>query len=151
MLTQLIYISAPVPEYSAEINSALEQKQLKNKSRGINGMMLSHTNFYLQIIEGDRKVVNSLYHEIVCDIRHTDITLVRYQDINRLQFNDWLYAVLDKNLDAGFYQHINDLIDIDSDFIHTLTSTAAMCILRRAAVIVSVKLNQSLQGLTIKL
>jgi hypothetical protein len=139
MLVQLIYVSTPVPEKMEEVNASLPGNQLRNKERGISGMVLSHPNFYMQILEGERSEVSKLFHKIMCDKRHTDVTIVRFQDAMRSEFTRWDYAIIDKNLDEDFAEYIHDLIDVNIDFKRDMSSSCAMSVLRRAFAILTMK------------
>jgi Sensors of blue-light using FAD len=141
MLTQLIYVSTPVPEYQNEVISSFADNRIQNQKIGINGMILSHKNFYLQILEGEREAVNNLYHSIVADHRHTDLLLIRYQEIQRPHFTDWHYAVIDQKLDEIFYRYINDLVNVDENFNKDLTSSCAMALFRRARAVLLATLS----------
>jgi hypothetical protein len=139
MLVQLIYVSTPVPEKMDEVNSMLAGNQMRNKERGISGMILSHKNFYLQILEGERSAVSKLFAKIMCDKRHTDVTILRFQDPMRSEFSRWDYAIIDENLDKDFYEYINDLVDMNLDFKRDMSSSCAMAVLRRAFAILTLK------------
>jgi hypothetical protein len=139
MLVQLIYVSTPVAEKMEEVNASLPSNQLRNKEREISGLILSHPNFYLQILEGERATVSKLFHKIMCDNRHTDVTIVRFQDSMRTEFSRWDYAVIDENLDKDFYEYINDLVDVNIDFKRDMSSSCAMAVLRRAFAILTMK------------
>jgi len=139
MITQLVYVSTPIDACIDEFNSSLPLNQIKNNECGITGMMLTHKHFYMQLIEGDRSLVNLLYNKIVVDSRHRNVTLVKYQDIVTRQFDDWYYAVIDKDIDPIFYRSITDLVNVGDDFVNTVSGPVAMCVLHRTAAIACIK------------
>jgi hypothetical protein len=139
MLVQLIYVSTPVAEKIGEVNASLPGNQLRNKERGISGLVLSHPKFYLQILEGERIAVSKLFHKIMCDKRHQDVTIIRFQEAMRSDFSRWDYAIIDENLDTDFYENIRDLLDFEIDFKRDMSSSCAMAVLRRAFAIITMK------------
>lgn len=138
MLVQLIYVSVPKEGKRDEINAELPGFQKRNKEKGMGGMVLSHAKFILQLIEGERHLVNKAYRSIMSDDRHTQVTLIRYNDVRKAEFLDWNFAVIDNgNCEcsencAEFLHHmLPDLNNVSRD----ITSSSAMAIIRKAAMI----------------
>jgi hypothetical protein len=92
MLVRLIYASRAVePIDQKMLDTILEQSRTTNMDAGITGMLCSceDTNTFLQALEGGRAQVNALYGHIVCDKRHTDVTLLAYDEIDERRFANW--------------------------------------------------------------
>ena len=92
MLVRLLYASrttSPIDE--ALVASILEQSRKYNQEHGITGILCTASpgNVFLQLIEGGRAAVNTLYGNIVRDPRHTDITLLDYAEISERRFASW--------------------------------------------------------------
>ena len=83
MLVQLIYISSPIEEHRASIMKMVTNLQERNRLAGVNGILLMHDHFYLQLLEGERSTVNKIYKRIVSDHRHANVTLLKYHDTQR--------------------------------------------------------------------
>jgi hypothetical protein len=83
------------------IQEILKVSRTKNAAHNITGMLCYDPKFFMQCLEGPKGVVNELYGDIVRDSRHTQITLLEYQDIEERTFGDWSMAfVRAKDLDA---------------------------------------------------
>jgi hypothetical protein len=120
------------------INAELPIYQERNKTSGIGGMILSHEHFFLQIIEGERDKVNDIYRRIVCDKRHENVTLVRYNDIRQAEFTSWNFAVIDNDEQCKNYDCIEFLANLIPDTTKVakdISSATAMSILRKAAAV----------------
>lgn len=61
----------------------------KNKTIGVTGMMVCHHGSILQVLEGDKPVIEALYAKICTDSRHTQILLLISRDTERREFKDW--------------------------------------------------------------
>lgn len=138
MLVQLIYASIPTTGCREAINAELTRFQNRNKERGLGGMILSHEKFFLQIIEGNRALVNTIFHKIQCDKRHQSVTLLRYTDVRSAEFAEWNFAVIEDQLeyDKDVCATFLETMIPDMDCITTnLSGSHAMAILRRAAMV----------------
>ncbi len=67
----------------------------KNKSKEITGLLILSGEHFLQVLEGPAEAVNPLFHEIIKDKRHTNVTLLSYEQISRRHFADWSMHVVD--------------------------------------------------------
>lgn len=95
MLTQLIYASRVTPGLgNADIRRILEVSQSNNRQTGITGALCFTGRVFLQCLEGHRKEVNATYHRIVQDSRHTEPTLLVFEEISRRQFTQWAMGYL---------------------------------------------------------
>lgn len=92
MLVRLLYASrARQPIDEALVSSILAHSQRHNQEHGITGILCTYspTNVFIQVLEGSREEVNSLYNAIVADPRHTDVTLLQYEEIRERRFAAW--------------------------------------------------------------
>ncbi len=90
MLVRLLYASRaaePVPEGLVE--SVLQQARRNNPELGITGVLCHGSEIFLQVLEGGRDSVNTLYNRIVCDRRHRRVTLLSYEEIPERRFAGW--------------------------------------------------------------
>jgi hypothetical protein len=51
--------------------------------------MYSSPELFIQVIEGGRAAVNRLYNRIIADTRHTEVTLLSYEEIDERRFAGW--------------------------------------------------------------
>ena len=71
---QLIYTSRPTIDFTEEILvEMLNASQKKNAKLGISGLLVLHDGKFIQLLEGPKENVRSLYDSIKNDPRHTDL------------------------------------------------------------------------------
>jgi hypothetical protein len=100
MLTQLIYISRAVgPQTTTVTTQILETARAFNKSHDLTGVLCQGKGLYVQVLEGERSVVNSLYRRIAADSRHVDAEIVLFGEIKNRQFKDWSMALVNLSID----------------------------------------------------
>jgi hypothetical protein len=100
MLTQLIYISRAVgPQTTSVTTQILETARAFNKSHDLTGVLCQGKGLYVQVLEGERSVVNSLYRRIAADSRHVDAEIVLFGEIKNRQFKDWSMALVNLSID----------------------------------------------------
>lgn len=75
-----------------DIPDILAVSREKNAAAGVTGILCYDPRYFLQVLEGPRKVVNALYNQIANDERHADVTLIEYSDINERLFANWTMA-----------------------------------------------------------
>lgn len=92
MLVRLMYTSRAVsPVDQEELSAILRQSKSANPPRGITGVLCccNAGGIFIQVLEGGRAAVNRLYNRIVADPRHTDVTLLTYEEIAERRFAGW--------------------------------------------------------------
>lgn len=89
-LYRLIYVSrATAPIDPKTIHAIAEASAARNRELGITGILLSNRTHFLQVLEGEMFPVNQVYRLILADTRHTDILLLGYRPIRKVQFERW--------------------------------------------------------------
>ena len=100
MRTCLIYISRAVgPQTTTVTTQILETARAFNKTHNLTGVLCQGKGLYVQVLEGERSVVNSLYRRIVADNRHDHIEIVSFSDIATRRFSSWSMALVSLNID----------------------------------------------------
>ena len=90
MLVRLMYASRAVPAVDQEELVAILRKcKTHNPALGITGVLCFSEGIFLQVIEGGRSAVNRLYNRIVTDARHTEVELLKYEEIGERRFAGW--------------------------------------------------------------
>jgi hypothetical protein len=100
MLVRLLYASRATREIDeALVGSILERSNAYNPEHGITGILCtsSHGNGFLQVLEGGRAAVNTLYGTIMRDPRHRDVTLLAYAEITERRFASWRMGTVNLN------------------------------------------------------
>jgi len=100
MLTRLIYISRSVgPQTTTVTTQILETARRYNKAHNLTGVLCQGRGLYVQVLEGDRSVVNGLYRRIVADNRHDHTEIVHFGEIESRQFKEWSMALVHLSID----------------------------------------------------
>jgi len=90
MLVRLMYASRAAQAVNADaLNAILKESKANNPALGVTGVLCYSSGIFLQVLEGGRKQVNSLYNRIVTDARHTDVVLLSYEEIEERSFAGW--------------------------------------------------------------
>jgi hypothetical protein len=90
MLVRLMYASrAANPVDQDELSAILRQSKTRNPEAGITGVLCCSEGIFIQVLEGGRAAVNRLYNRIATDSRHTDVTLLTYEEIGERRFASW--------------------------------------------------------------
>lgn len=90
MLVRLLYASRAKPQLTeTEFAAILRQARSHNPPLGITGVLCHSEGSFVQLLEGERKVVNELYNHIVADARHQEVTLLAYEEIVERRFAGW--------------------------------------------------------------
>jgi Sensors of blue-light using FAD len=97
---ELIYISKAKPNLSDDdINNILETSREFNLKHGITGCLLYHNHEFIQILEGQKKVIKDLYTNIWADDRHYDVNLLSEGEKEHREFKTWNMAYHELSVD----------------------------------------------------
>ena len=98
MLVRLLYASRAVaPLTSDTIGAILASSRKTNPSLGVTGLLCHSGDFFMQLLEGGRDVVNQLYTRIASDPRHQDVILLDYQEVVERRFANWTMGQVNLN------------------------------------------------------
>jgi len=90
MTFRLIYRSHASDNISdAEWRTIAMFSAMKNKQLGISGLLLHFEGHIMQVLEGPREAVETLYARIKRDPRHKDVDTVYAQECNAPAFETW--------------------------------------------------------------
>ena len=105
----ILYISKSVNRLGdQDLLQLLETSRDWNVKHGITGMLVyllpqnSQAGRFMQVIEGKREDITSLFHNIKSDRRHHQITLLHEGFINHRNFKDWTMGFNKTTMDNGF-------------------------------------------------
>jgi len=89
----LIYLSWATPSFSDDqLQELLLEARNHNTQFGITGLLLYGNGCFVQVLEGERDAIHSLYEQIKCDPRHRDVTTYADKTIAQRAFADWAMA-----------------------------------------------------------
>jgi len=90
MLVRLIYCSRAAQGVDAEeLHAILKASRANNPRDGITGVLCFSEGYFIQVLEGGRAALNRLYNRVVADPRHTEVTLLGYEEIHERRFSGW--------------------------------------------------------------
>lgn len=141
MLVRLLYASRSAAEIDeALVASILERSRRYNLEHGITGILCTSSpgNVFLQLLEGGRSAVNTLYTSIVRDPRHSDVTLLDYAEITERRFASWRMGRVNLNrVNQGSILRFSESAVLDPFALSGPTALALLDELTRTAAIVS--------------
>jgi hypothetical protein len=89
-MIQIAYIStATQPMTTEQLIDLLQQSFENNTATGVTGMLIFGNATFLQVLEGEERVVDGLYEKIKKDPRHNSPSLLHRKPIQRRQYDDW--------------------------------------------------------------
>jgi uncharacterized membrane protein (DUF373 family) len=89
-MIQISYISsATAPMSNQDLLGLLQECRENNAESGVTGMLIYCNATFLQVLEGDEKVVDDLIDKIRKDPRHTNLQVLHRRTIERRQHSDW--------------------------------------------------------------
>jgi hypothetical protein len=89
-LHRVIYVSSSrIPFSDQDLVELLTIAQRNNHRVGISGMLLYNDGNWLQVLEGSREAVRSMFMRIRVDNRHQDVIQVLDEPIDSRLFDQW--------------------------------------------------------------
>ena len=90
MLVRLLYASRAVPAVDhEELLAILKKSKVNNPKVGVTGVLCFSQGIFMQVLEGGRDAVSSLYNRIANDARHAEVVLLSYDEIAERRFAGW--------------------------------------------------------------
>ncbi len=110
----IVYLSTSVGAFKEDdLNVILQQSRRNNPLQGITGVMLYVRGSVIQVLEGDRDVLESLYAKIERDPRHTGISKVFSRPIAKRLFADWHMGY--ETITEQQLENIKDIVQLDGN------------------------------------
>ena len=90
MLVRLIYASRASDEKLCDtLQSIMQTSHTNNPHHGITGILCHSDQVFMQVLEGGREAVNTLYGNILRDPRHSAVMLMLYEEITERRYGCW--------------------------------------------------------------
>jgi hypothetical protein len=87
---RIIYLSSATQYLKKEeIEFLLEQSRTYNFKNHITGILLYIDGDFIQVLEGEKQTITSLFENIKVDKRHNGVICVLNRSIKKRQFNNW--------------------------------------------------------------
>jgi len=92
-MIELVYTSLCAPDSRPDdVQQILQSSHINNPATGVTGLLCFDGQRYVQILEGPKDAVNTLYDKIHADPRHREIELLHMGGIESRSFDDWRMA-----------------------------------------------------------
>ncbi len=128
---QIVYFSsANHPCSKEELLAILNVSRRNNEVDGISGMLLYKDGSIMQVLEGEKDLVEHRFDVIKHDPRHKDVIVIYSGEIPERQFGDWSMGFRDladpelKSL-PGFNEYMNKSMALE-DFAADATATKGL-------------------------
>jgi hypothetical protein len=90
---RIIYASnATSPLQTDDLEELLDQAMRRNAAQDITGALVYSEGMFLQILEGDRQVLEDLMNQIRRDLRHERVTVLQEGEVPGRTFGQWAMA-----------------------------------------------------------
>jgi nitrogen-specific signal transduction histidine kinase/CheY-like chemotaxis protein len=96
----LVYASRAAANFSeTDLIDILKVARLENGKTGVTGVLIYHNGYFLQMLEGDFSILNTLFYEHICkDTRHNNIATLFQEYKPKRDFPNW---------NMGFYSDVD--------------------------------------------
>jgi hypothetical protein len=109
----LTYVSsALVPLSARELRSLLEKCVSNNRPRDITGMLLYKDGNFMQVLEGEERVVHAVHSVIAADPKHRGVTTLLQGLTPGRQFPNWSMGFKDLGADLDNPEGYNEFMNI---------------------------------------
>ena len=99
-MIQLTYLSTPSrPMSNDDLMDILNTARLNNASLAVSGMLFYTGSRFIQVLEGEEKIIDDLIVQIKKDPRHKNFRIIEKKPIAERQYSDWTmsFKKLDKD------------------------------------------------------
>ena len=94
-LSRLIYASRRGSHSPRDMVDILEQSEARNAVDAITGALVMTPDYYLQLLEGERRVLDACYQRICRDPRHSHVGLILFELLDERLFPDRSMTAVD--------------------------------------------------------
>lgn len=119
-LRQLVYDSCPtIMATSTTVDRIACESHVRNALRNITGVLAYDGETFMQVLEGPSDAVYSLMNSIERDQRHSNLTILVDEIIDRRQFGRWSMAYLDARNLTGLKDDLTtrDVVDAMAKYL----------------------------------
>lgn len=110
-LSQLVYISKATEVLGKDdLFKILAAAKANNSHQDITGSLLYDGGRFIQILEGEKESITSLFDKICADSRHTSVRLLYFEEASSRLFPNWSMNMINLNTDKP--KNLSELKDI---------------------------------------
>jgi hypothetical protein len=124
MLFSIIYFSKATNVMQDEdLVLLLEESRNWNKTHGLSGMLIyirgeqmlnPKAGKFMQVLEGTKEEVQSIFEKIKLDKRHQDITVLNEAIVKKRNFESWLMGF--QAIESEFYKTMPGFFELNDSF-----------------------------------
>ncbi len=97
----LIYSSTGTKLFTDDDLTAILSKSVTNNTRdNITGVLLYHEGIFIQLLEGEEKLIHETYKRIIADNRHAAVITIASGQLEQRNFPDWVMGFKSINAEA---------------------------------------------------
>jgi hypothetical protein len=98
MMIYLVYVSSAVTPFTrSELSDLLGKSRVNNAALDVSGILLYKDGNFMQVLEGEQTVVQTLYEKVSKDPRHRGLLTLLHGPLAERQFQDWSMGFRDLN------------------------------------------------------
>jgi hypothetical protein len=121
MLSQLVYVSTRKSNCTdVEIQKILNSCKKNNPSLEITGVLLYSDTKFIQLVEGNSKVITALYDKIKGDNRHSNTMMISYGPIKDRAFPSWHMGA--RKIEGSSVDFKTDITNEDKSIFNNILS-----------------------------
>ena len=94
-----------------DLDAILSTAIIKNAALEISGCLIYHNGYFVQILEGKKELVQSIFNNIERDNRHHNIVLLGESEVEKRTFPDWNMAYHEPK-DKNVRQFVHNLLTL---------------------------------------
>ncbi|MEJ2328405.1 MAG: BLUF domain-containing protein [Gammaproteobacteria bacterium] len=131
---RLIYASLSDPALDgSEVYSLLAKSKSNNQNSGVTGVLIYGQGYFLQVLEGNRDQVNSVFQRIFIDQRHHDVRIIAAEDLDARDFDTWSMEIIGwpDELDSSMKQILKETTGHDELKPFELDGTQVISLLKK--------------------
>ena len=109
-LIRMIYVSTRAQGLDPDLNALAQAAHSNNSKSNLSGMLAFDRKYFVQAVEGERKLVCRLLGKLFADPRHTDVVLLAFDPIEKREFGQWSmqFVPLDASTKDIIFKHSTD-------------------------------------------
>jgi len=89
-LIHIVYVSIASKDLNEiDLELLLKDIRSKNKEKKITGLLLYNNGSFIQVIEGEKETIQSVFSIIKNDLRHSNVVKLHEDNIEKRAFPDW--------------------------------------------------------------
>ncbi|WP_396633327.1 BLUF domain-containing protein [Maribacter sp. R86514] len=112
---------------SAEMEELLEKARANNQRDDITGCLIYYKGGFVQLLEGSKEKIETLYDKIKKDPRHKNVTLFSDDEISKRTFPNWgmaYYPIDENNTNKYEYEQFKRNLILMADLIEPTNVTS---------------------------